>query len=1638
MDLETLQVVFDANTEQLQASMNKILPIIESVTNKIERTTGISMNKTEDNLDMSKPVAKMQAQYEKMTDQATKSLEKLEKITDQSTNRTTSNLSKGYEQARSKVSKNVDAMVREIESKMKQAQAKQAKIANLTTQGKTPAIAGNPVKSSKLDDQIAGSQAQMTRYQNQAKALAQSMQSEFDAVPSSLNKISVAMEQNEAQINAMKARLKGLNEDYKNQTKPVGSFQDGFKNKDTDASIKTQDTIQKQSAKMNKLISENDRLGDSYGRISDRSVQLKSALSGINTELSESTIRAHSTSRALNSVGNSGKDNSGIFGKFGSVFNRQSKGIESGTKRMSRGMGGFGGTMKALWSQLIIFTLLSQAITALATGLGKAMMTNDQFRNSLNQIQVNLLTAFYPIYTAIMPALNALMQGLATVTGYLAAFISSIFGTTYGAAKQGAAGLYQNVQALDDTSTATDNATKANKKMGNTADKTKKKVKELQRVLMGFDEINRIGLDKDDGADDLAGDTSNPSAGKGKKPPVKVPGLDFSGPDYQVPKWLDNFAKQFKKVMSELFAPMKAAWDKYGQRVIDAWKYALREVGGLIEAIGKSFMKVWTNGTGERFIGNLLILFADMLNIIGDIAKAFKDAWNDDGRGTKLIQTIFDAFNSILNLLHAIATSFRDAWNDGTGVSIAKNLIDLFTNIAAIIETVAKAFRNAWVDDGNGTKLISSFLKMFDSILGLLNSIAKSFKDAWNDGGIGEKIAGNLLEIFTNIFTTIGNLANQFGKAWEAGGNGQGIFSAILNIVNDILTHINNMTKATADWAKTLDFTPLLSSIKNLLKSIEPLSNNIGAGLEWFYKNVLLPLASYTIEDLIPAFLDLLSAAIKVVNSTIDALKPLGVWLWDKFLQPIASWTGGIIIDVLKKLTDALKAVSDWINSNESVVRNMAVTVGIFFAAWEATKLLAFVEQSGGVLNALKLMTNAIIGGTVAKVADKVETMALTAMYAKDFLMGIVSSTAELIKQAAQFAINTGLKVADAIAQGTMTAATVAWNVAAGIATGVTTALGVAIGILTSPITLAIAAIVAIIAAGVLLYQNWDTIKEKAGQLGEWIGQKWDDIKGATSDAWDSVKDTCSETWDDMKDGASEKFDSIKSSVFDAWDDTKKKTSSTWNDMKTTVSEKSSKIKDDTSNKFREMKDSVGTHFNTIKSDAKNKFDSVASSVSSGASRAKDKAVDSFYTMKSRIGNYMSDVKSNAKDGFDKVSDWAGNIGSKMGAGLSSGASAVKRGARDIANGIVDVIGAAVNGTIKGINWILSKVGSGNRLSEWSVPRFAKGGRHKGGLALVNDAKSSNWQEMYKLPNGKTGMFPRQRNMVLDLPAGTQVLDGNRTAKMQNEGLVPHYAGGIFGDDFLSGFGDIFGGAGDFIGGAIDSVKDFTKGVWKYISNPSALLDLAIDKFTDFAGAMEPASSIIGGSIKLVKNSAVQWVRDLLNDTAPKKKKKKTHKNDGGGLFDDFGSMFSNMFSGFANGGIVNKDGLYHLAEGNNDEMILPLTNKARAMDLIGQAVDYMGADFSSLQLPDALTPQGMSNMSFSGGSNDSSSQSGGLNENTSAMLGALLTAIENKGNGSNSPVEVTMEIDGRELGRSTITEINKETRRTGVVPLVL
>lgn len=48
---------------------------------------------------------------------------------------------------------------------------------------------------------------------------------------------------------------------------------------------------------------------------------------------------------------------------------------------------------------------------------------------------------------------------------------------------------------------------------------------------------------------------------------------------------------------------------------------------------------------------------------------------------------------------------------------------------------------------------------------------------------------------------------------------------------------------------------------------------------------------------------------------------------------------------------------------------------------------------------------------------------------------------------------------------------------------------------------------------------------------------------------------------------------------------------------------------------------------------------------------------------------------------------------------------------------------------------------------------------------------------------------------------------------------------------------------------------------------------------------------------------------------------------------------------GYANGGLITKDGLYRAGEGNKPEMVIPLTRKTRAIELMGQALAFLSGD---------------------------------------------------------------------------------------------
>lgn len=185
---------------------------------------------------------------------------------------------------------------------------------------------------------------------------------------------------------------------------------------------------------------------------------------------------------------------------------------------------------------------------------------------------------------------------------------------------------------------------------------------------------------------------------------------------------------------------------------------------------------------------------------------------------------------------------------------------------------------------------------------------------------------------------------------------------------------------------------------------------------------------------------------------------------------------------------------------------------------------------------------------------------------------------------------------------------------------------------------------------------------------------------------------------------------------------------------------------------------------------------------------------------------------------------------------------------KGIANTIVGIIGGAVNGVIGGVNWILKAVGSDTRFDKWDYPKFASGtgGLPRDTIGVVNDQKGSTYKEMIIPPDGKP-FIPEGRDVVLPIKKGTKIMPANQTKSFLEE--LPHFANGI----------------GNFFGGIWDTVKDFTGSVWDYITHPSKIVQIAIDKFTDLSGAFEPWISVAKGAVSTVFDSVVGFVKGIFD-----------------------------------------------------------------------------------------------------------------------------------------------------------------------------
>lgn len=191
-------------------------------------------------------------------------------------------------------------------------------------------------------------------------------------------------------------------------------------------------------------------------------------------------------------------------------------------------------------------------------------------------------------------------------------------------------------------------------------------------------------------------------------------------------------------------------------------------------------------------------------------------------------------------------------------------------------------------------------------------------------------------------------------------------------------------------------------------------------------------------------------------------------------------------MEILSNLVDTLRpkfeALVTWVKEHKDALKNMAIAVGVataavaaLWVAWQAMSFLSLIGQLGSLSAAMGVLTGHIVANTAAKLADKLETMQITALYAKD-------------------AIAKGLSTAGTIAQTAATKAAAAgqWLLNAAMSA--------------NPIGIIIVLIAALVAAFVILWNKsegfrnfwiglWEKIKQATGTAVEWIKNAFNTAK---------------------------------------------------------------------------------------------------------------------------------------------------------------------------------------------------------------------------------------------------------------------------------------------------------------------------------------------------------------------------------------------------------------------------------------------------------------------------------------------------------------------------------------------------------------
>ncbi|CVP69237.1 TMP repeat family [Streptococcus pneumoniae] len=912
--------------------------------------------------------------------------------------------------------------------------------------------------------------------------------------------------------------------------------------------------------------------------------------------------------------------------------------------------------------QIRLMAILEQATAKYGDTLSNSVNGRiSLFKSLMKDAALNLGNSMLPIINAIMPVLNSFAMVLKNVTAKLAEFIALMFNKK-ATVKDGVGGAVGDMgNAMKDAAGGAGDLADAVDDAGDSAGGLADNLGDSAKNAKkaAKELLGLLGFDEINILQKPKDDDAGGSGGGGKGGKGKGGG---GGPfkDILPEVELTDMDNKFKSIFDGLGDKLKGLFDFFKKGFDAAFRpEGIKRIKTALDQIAKTMGEIVTDPR--------------VVNAFNRMAE-------------KIAYALGQVTGSITTIGLGIGVFLAESIANGLGRQkerIIRALVALFDNVGNLSEAVgniAQDFSSAFYDVITSTGAVRIGSAIVSTLLSLTSTIVE----------VGSKLAGSLFKGFEKVVVTS---APKISSVFQS----------------------------------------LLDTVAPVFESIERSVNKFGDGLSRVYDEHVVP----AINSIANAF-----------NGLIDIIQILWENSWQPFaeflsgvfgvsIEGISDLLGGGLLATLGLLADAIKLVadgftvfSDWCKENKEPIVALITT-------WQTINFLSWAEQAGGLAGAFSLLgskVSLIVGGiknlglaikalTFDKLVSFGETIYLNTLYAKDFVVNSGKTIAQLGKTALELGKSALAWTAHAAKMGLATAAKFAHSVATGVATAATWAFNAALAVLTSPITWIIAAIAALIAIGVLLYQNWDTVVEFAktawqglcdfisgicqaiGEffsglwtklqeifepIGQWFGEKFQQAWDAIVNIFSGIGEWFSGVFQGAWDAIVNIFTPIGSWFGQRWADV----TSALANIGAWFTDMFQKAWTGLTNIFSKL----GSWFGERWADVTNALSSVSNWFGEMFTNAYNAVKDAF----SSIGDFFKGVWDTVKSIFVNAGQM---VGEAVGGAFKSAVNAVLGTIENVVNGFIGMINGVLGvvRNLPGLGWVGS-------VSTVSLPRLARGG----------------------------------------------------------------------------------------------------------------------------------------------------------------------------------------------------------------------------------------------------------------------------------------------------------------------------------------